>query len=148
MENTIQILPMTADILPQITQLERLCFADPWSADSFAGETQNPLAVYFVAMQENQALGYIGMHHILDEGHITNVAVHPDQRRRGVARMLAEALIVYAMENALRLLTLEVRRSNLGAIALYSGLGFVPVGMRPRYYRHPTEDAILMTLEF
>jgi len=147
MADKIQILPMTAGMAPQIAALERVCFADPWSEDSFAGELQNPLAVYFAALMDDEVIGYIGMHHILDEGHITNAAVSPGRRRRGVARKLVEALIGYARENGLCLLTLEVRRSNEAAIALYGGLGFVPVGVRPGYYRRPAEDAILMTKE-
>jgi ribosomal-protein-alanine N-acetyltransferase len=88
------------------------------------------------------------MHHIVDQGHITNLAVSPDCRRRCVARMLMQELICYCRERSVLLLTLEVRASNMAALALYGSLGFVRAGLRKGYYTHPKDDALLLTLYF
>ena len=101
-------------------------------------------AVFFVAVGEDGAVrGYVGMHHILDEADITNVAVFPAARRQGVGRALIQAVADYAAKQALVRVTLEVRASNAAAIALYEGFGFVQDGRRPRFYSDPTEDALL-----
>ena len=90
-------------------------------------------------------LGYVGMMYVLDEGYISNVAVAPEARRRGVGRALITELLRRADEKALAFVTLEVRPSNEAAIALYSAFGFEPVGRRKNYYDKPSEDALLMT---
>ena len=141
----IAIRPMDADATVQIAELEKRCFADPWSFASLLYELENPSAVYLSAVMEETVLGYVGMHHIVDEGHITNLAVDPAHRRRGIGALLLRALIAKAREREMTLLTLEVRASNRAAIALYGGFGFVPEGLRARYYRNPTEDAVIMT---
>jgi ribosomal-protein-alanine N-acetyltransferase len=139
------ILPMERRHVETIAALERICFTEPWPAESFISELCNPLAVYFVAERDNAVLGYAGMHVILDEGHITNVAVSPEYRRHGVGRALCEALFHIAAQRALRLLTLEVRAGNYAAQDMYRKLGFVEVGRRAGYYTAPREDALLMT---
>ena len=134
---TVEVLSATH--IQAVAELETACFSDPWSADSLSEELCNPCARFLVALDGNTLVGYIGCHHIAGEGYITNVAVHPQHRRRGIARKLVAA----AMEqgNALSRLTLEVRESNIAAISLYQSLGFVKDGVRPRFYTHPTEDA-------
>ncbi len=133
------VTAFTATHLPAVTELERLCFSDPWSADALAEELNNPCARFLTALDGNTVVGYLGCHHIADEGFIANVAVHPSHRRRGIARELVAAAIEQG--SSLSRLTLEVRESNTAAIALYRSLGFVKDGVRPRFYTHPTEDA-------
>lgn len=140
--------PMTEADVPFLSSLERICFADPWSEQGFLEELDNPCAVFCVAHDAaGQVAGYVGMHHVADEGAITNVAVHPAYRRRGVARLLLTALRRYAAEHGVSRVMLEVRASNEAAIRLYESEGFTKDGVRPRFYTHPTEDAVLYSLE-
>lgn len=139
---------MTASHIPSLAALEAACFPDPWSAQALAEELSNPAAVFLVAVEGERVLGYVGMHHILDEGYIANIAVCPAARRQGVARRLLGALDAYGREHALARLTLEVRASNAPAIALYEGYGWVKDGVRPRFYAHPTEDAVIYSHYF
>ena len=139
---------MTKIHVQQVALLEKLCFSDPWSEKSVAGELENPLAYWLVAVEGDMVAGYIGSQTVLDETDMMNVAVHPDYRRKGIA----EALVM-ELENALkdlgsRRLTLEVRESNEPARKLYEKLGFVQVGKRPRYYRNPREDALILRKEW
>ena len=143
----LSIVPMDQTTVEAVYALECRCFSSPWSLNSLRGELANPRAVYYVAKRGGAVAGYIGLHHILDEGSITNVAVSPDIRRQGVGAALLEAVLRYADQSALRSLTLEVRASNAEAIGLYRKYGFAPVGLRRGYYAKPLEDAVLMTLE-
>lgn len=137
----VTVAAMAEEHVAALAELERLCFADPWSEAALAEELHNPCAAFLVAQCDGRVVGYVGCHHIAGEGYITNVAVHPDCRRQGVARqLLTEALSRW---QGLSRVTLEVRVSNAGAIALYEGLGFVCEGIRPRFYAHPTEDAAI-----
>lgn len=125
--------------------LDTLCFAAPWSEESFRQEvTGNDLALYLVAETDGTVVGYAGVWAILDEGHITNVAVHPDYRRRGVASALMEVLIKSCEEEGITCQTLEVRPSNQAALALYASFGFQPEGRRKGYYEDNGEDALIM----
>lgn len=142
------VRPMAADDLGQVAMLEQTCFPDPWSIQSLAYDLlANPQAVYYTAVRGNLVAGYTGLHHILDEGHIMNLAVSHAERRRGVGRCLLSALVAYAWENSLGFLTLEVRVSNGAALALYESFGFKREGLRTSYYKKPLEDAIIMTLK-
>ena len=147
MSGDIVIRPMDCQSIHQVAEIEKACFAEPWSLSSLLSELLNPHAVYLTAMRGQTVLGYLGMHHILDEGHITNLAVDPACRRQGVARILLTALIAHARERNFVFLTLEVRASNQAAIALYGGLGFTRAGLRKGYYKKPAEDAVIMTLD-
>ena len=142
----MQIIPMAAEHIAALAALERACFSDPWSESGLSEELDNPHAVFRVAVEDGVVLGYVGMHHLVDEGFITNVAVSPAARRRGVARALLAELAAYGREHALYRITLEVRVSNAPAIALYESLGFTRDGIRPRFYAHPTEDAAIYSL--
>lgn len=147
---SISVMEMTERNLDAVLGIENLSFASPWSKNSFLYELQeNKRAVYLAASEEERIIGYIGMWVILDEGHITNLAVHPDYRRHGVAWRLIETLTVTAADRGLARLTLEVRRTNFTAQQLYLKAGFVSAGVRPRYYRDNDEDALIMwkTLE-
>lgn len=134
--------------LEALARLEALCFSSPWSQNALREELSNPQAVFLVAEEGGQVAGYAGMHDILGEGYIANVAVFPAFRRKGIGARLMEAFIAYARQNALSLLTLEVRESNLTAIRLYTRFGFCLEGRRRRFYQDPTEDALIYTRRF
>ena len=145
----VRIVPMNADHLDEIAELEQVCFSTPWSRNMLVEELQNDCAAFLVALDDQgHVAGYAGLQVILDEGYITNVAVQPEYRRQGVAGQLLAVFLNFAKGNHLAFLTLEVRASNYGAIALYGGLGFRSVGRRKNYYEHPKEDALIMTKEF
>ncbi len=130
----------------QAIKLERICFSMPWSESMFISELNNPACSYFAAFNNGELIGYSGMLAVLDEGYISNIAVHPEHRRQGAGSALMNALIEKAAGKELAFLTLEVRESNTAAILLYEKFGFVRVGKRRGYYERPKEDAVLMTL--
>lgn len=135
------ITPMQEHHLSALAQVEQACFAHPWSEQGLRSELGN--GIFLVAEREGAVLGYVGCQTVLDEGYITNVAVLPAYRRQGVAQALLSTL--HARATHLAFVTLEVRASNQPAIALYEQFGYQPVGVRKRFYTHPTEDALLMT---
>jgi len=141
----MRITSMTVDNVKEVEKLEAECFDTPWSLDSLVEELSNPMAIFRVAYLDDTLVGYAGMHHIIDEGYLTNVAVSAAHRRRGVARALLEELIGYGEENDLRTISLEVRPSNEAAISLYRDLDFEDAGRRKDFYRNPTEDALILT---
>ncbi len=140
---------MNTSHIPQVEEIERACFPDPWSKKLLEDLLAEEHALTLAAVAGDGAvLGYVSLSWVLDEGYINNVAVRPDCRRMGIATALLEALRRQGLEKGLSFLTLEVRESNRGARALYAGLGFAEAGQRRGYYLHPKEDAIIMTLEF
>ncbi|NLZ43973.1 MAG: ribosomal protein S18-alanine N-acetyltransferase [Clostridia bacterium] len=143
----VAVEPMQLKDLPEILIIERLSFPIPWSKQAFLHELNNEFALYLVARENLAVCGYIGMWLIVDEGHITNLAVHPAYRRRGIGRLLLKSLIQAGKRYGLRRLTLEVRRSNLAAQKLYMEFGFTTVGVRSRYYLDNHEDALIMWKE-
>ena len=144
----MNIVPMNEHHVPQIAQLERECFADPWSQQSIASELHNPLSLWLVAQEGQTLLGYVGSQTCLDETDMMNIAVSPASRRQGVARALIEALVSALRERGSKQLTLEVRASNGPARQLYESLGFLQVGLRKNYYRNPKEDALILRKEW
>ena len=144
----IEITEMNAVHVPQVAELERICFADPWSEKSVASELENKWALWLVALEENNVVGYIGSQTSIDETDVMNVAVHPDFRRKGIAEKLIEQLVAELKGRGSHALMLEVRASNAPAIALYEKLGFVQVGCRKNYYRNPKEDALILRKEW
>jgi ribosomal-protein-alanine N-acetyltransferase len=142
----LTVVPMAGRHLDALAGLERLCFSEPWTRAGLAAELGSSTAVFAAAEISGETAGYAGMHRVLDECYMDNVAVFPQFRRRGVARALMEYLVARAREKNARFLTLEVRASNAAAIALYETLGFREAGRRRDFYRAPTEDALLMTL--
>lgn len=136
-------------MLPQILEIERACFSDPWTLPILQGQlSPSPGHIFLAALEgEETVTGYAGLTHVLDEGCVTNVAVAPAWRRRGVAGALLDELERRARTLLkLAFLTLEVRFGNVPAIALYEKHGFAVVGRRRNYYEKPVEDAVLMTL--
>ena len=144
----IRILPMNASHVAQVAVLEKLCFTTPWSENSVAGELQNPLSLWLVAAEGDRVAGYVGSQSVMEESDMMNVAVHPDFRRQGIARLLIDELIRALKEKNCTSLSLEVRASNAPAIGLYEALGFSQVGKRPNYYRNPKEDALILRKEW
>lgn len=141
----VVIDPMRVRDLSDILKIERLSFTTPWSRGAFLSELlENDRAYYLVARCGERAVGYIGVWIIAGEGHITNVAVHPDFRRNGVGTRLLNAIGELAREKGASRLTLEVRRSNTSAQRLYAALGFESAGIRRGYYRDNNEDAVIM----
>lgn len=143
----VKIVPMAAEHLDRLEQLERMCFSRPWSKKMLAEELDNQCAAFLVAVEPEteKAVGYAGLLVVADEGYITNVAVDPSCRRQGVAAQLLQVFDNFAKGNHLAFLTLEVRPSNAAAIALYGGFGFREVGRRRNYYDLPKEDALILT---
>ena len=150
LKKQVRIVPMTHEHLDEVEALERVCFSTPWSRNMLAEELDNAMSAYLVALDtaDGSVVGYAGLLVVADEGYITNVAVRPESRRGGVAGALLDVFMNFARGNHLAFLTLEVRASNYGAIALYGSRGFRGVGRRANYYEHPKEDAIIMTREF
>ena len=142
------IVPMDRSHIPQIAALERECFSTPWTENMLEDALFDSQASFIVAEAEDGSiLGYAGLHVIVDEGYIDNIAVEEAARRHGVASALLDVYCRFGAVN-LAFLTLEVRKSNAPAIALYEKFGFQQAGLRPGYYQHPREDAVIMTREF
>ena len=135
---------MTAADVDAVHAIDLASFALPWSRDAFEKEAENNCARYLVLCEDGVPVAYAGVWFVLDEGQITNIAVHPDYRRQGLGRAVTEALLQAARERKLEQIALEVRVSNEAAIALYKALGFESVGKRKNFYRHPSEDALVM----
>jgi ribosomal-protein-alanine N-acetyltransferase len=132
--------------LDDVARLEQVCFSQPWTRAQLQEELSNNLARVFVAVEDDgSVLGYGGLHYVLDEAEVTNIAVFPEARRKGAARMILDAMDSFCTAGGMAFLTLEVRVSNEAAIALYRGAGLQQVGLRKRFYSRPTEDALLLT---
>lgn len=134
--------------IAQVAELEKICFADPWSEKSIASELENPLSYWLVALEGSTVAGYAGSQTVLGETDMMNVAVRPEFRRQGIAEALILALIDGLKARQSHCLTLEVRDSNAPARALYEKLGFLEVGRRKNYYRNPGEDALILRKEW
>lgn len=141
------IRKMTQHDINSVLEIEEASFPVPWSHDSFMSEIRNPLALYLVVEEGPLIQGYGGVWKIFDEAHITNVAVHPRARKRGVGEMLMNRIIEVMILQGVIWLTLEVRPSNDSARNLYERLQFRQVGVRKGYYSDNGEDAIIMTKE-
>ena len=134
--------------VPQIAELEKLCFHDPWSQNSIASEVNNKLSLWLVAVEDEQVVGYVGSQTVLGETDMMNIAVHPEFRKKGIATALITQLISTLVQQGSHSLMLEVRASNDPAISVYKSLDFVEVGRRKNYYRNPREDALILRKEW
>ncbi len=147
----IHIEPMTVADLPEILPIEAVSFGLPWTQEIFERELgRGSLSELLVARVPDSGVppplvGYLCAWVVTDELHINNIAVEPRWRRRGVATALLREVLSRGRAREARRAFLEVRISNLGAQALYQKLGFLPTGVRRRYYSHPVEDAVIMT---
>jgi ribosomal-protein-alanine N-acetyltransferase len=145
MKTNYKTRKMLVEDLEAVLLLENSCFSVPWSKESFYKElTENTLAHYTVIEIDNKIVGYGGTWDIMDEGHITNIAVDPNFRQRGLGFELVKVMVDQAVKRKLNVMTLEVRKSNTPAIKLYEKLGFIIAGIRPKYYSDNQEDALIM----
>ena len=142
------IVPMDESHIPQVEEIERTCFPDPWSRKLLEDLLRDERTVSLAAVGGDGAvLGYVSLSWVLDEGYLNNIAVRPACRRQGVAGALLEDLHRTAEEKGLSFLLLMVRASNLPAQSLYAKHGYTEAGRRKNYYLRPREDAIYMKLE-
>ncbi len=139
---------MTLDDVAAVHRIESASFPVPWPDYAFRQELQtNRLAHYVVVRAGEETVGYGGLWLMVDEAHVTTIAVLPQWRRHGIGGRLLVELMRISRELGARLMTLEVRLSNGPARALYQQFGFHPVGVRPRYYSDNGEDALILTTE-
>jgi len=142
------VVPMGEGDLDAVVEIERVSFKSPWGRDVFLEEAAREWAHVWVVRppEGGRAVGFVNFWLVRDEIHILNVAIAPAERRKGYAAELLRQLVTFAWKHKVRYLTLEVRRSNQGAIKLYKSFDFKPIGVRPRYYSDDREDAIVMLL--
>lgn len=142
----IAIHPMTLADLDGVMEVERLSYLTPWSRDAFYSEILQSYTVYLVAKDGDKIVAIGGMHVVWEDAHVTNIAVHPLYRGRGLGEWMMRELIERAQQRGARRMTLEVRASNLTAQNLYRKMGFVtaPGAVRKGYYTDTNEDAIVM----
>jgi len=142
------VRPMHIDDLQNILEVERASFATPWSLDAFKAELKdNEYARYLCLELEGQVIGYMGLWFILDEGHITNIAITPNHRGQHWGEFLMRSVMGKMVEQGMERMTLEVRVSNRPAQSLYKRLGFAIAGIRKGYYADTGEDAMIMWAE-
>jgi len=137
---------MKEEDINEILDISSLSFSVSWSKNSYIQELTNPVARYLVAKIDNKVIGFIGTWIVLDESHITNIAVHPNHRKQGIASKLVEELLYYCKTQGCISYTLEVRSSNKAAKSLYEKYNFKQDGVRKGYYEDNKEDAIIMWL--
>lgn len=138
----------TPDDAEAIFEVEQACFSMPWSLTAIEAELDEDMQeqrLYLVAEEEGQIVAYAGAWLVLDEGQITNIAVIPEARRQGIGAMITRKLMRLLFEASMNEIFLEVRLSNLGALAMYRRLGFTVKGIRKNYYTEPVEDAYIMS---
>ena len=145
----MEIVRMNAAHVAQVAAIEKECFGrEGWSERSVSGELTNDLALWLVAVEGDTVAGYVGSQTVCGETDMMNVAVTAGYRRQGIAEKLVNALVDELKKIESHCLTLEVRASNAPAQALYEKLGFQQVGLRPRYYQNPREDALILRKEW
>ena len=138
----MHIKKFEAQYLHDVCEIEKICFSAPWSKQDLSAQINSETSHFLVAVDDDDtAVGYMGLQIFSGEGYVTNVAVLPQYRKQGIA----ESLILEQLKNEMDFITLEVRKSNAPAIRLYSKTGFETVGVRPRFYSNPDEDAVIMT---
>lgn len=144
MNNDFKIYPMDKYSINSILNINELSFPISWSLESLQSELDNKFAKYVVLKKGNSIVGYGGMWLIIDEAHITNIAVHPKARGNGAGNIIVEALFRICRKQKVTAITLEVRSSNFAAINLYEKYGFEKEGLRKHYYEDNGEDAVIM----
>ena len=146
-QNCYEFRPMLSSDIDYVHALENEIFVSPWSKHSFEVEVQLPFSHSYVVQDNNKIIAYIVSWVVEDELHITNVAVHSQYRRRGIASWLLKYMIDVAMKSTCKQIDLEVRKSNEEAIRLYQRFGFQVIGVRKNYYTSEHEDALVMNLK-
>ena len=142
----VSIEPMKFSHVPSVVAIEKQVYSSPWSEHAFINEIlDNGFASYYVLLIDGEVAGYTGIWVILDEAHITTLAISPPWQGKGFGRSLVEHVIAEAAKKGATRITLEVRISNLKAQSLYKKLGFAACGVRPNYYTD--EDALVMWLD-
>lgn len=140
----IEIRELQKQDIDQISEIEKRCFSDPWSRESFEEVLTSPSFLCLVVLLDGKIAGYVVIIIAADECEIVNVATDISFRRQGIASKLLESVFALSKTNKVRAYYLEVRESNATAKGLYSKYGFVEIGIRKKYYKNPVEDAILM----
>lgn len=143
----IKVVHFDESHIDGVVEIEKECFSAPWSEASVRAELDNENAHFLVAVSGENVVGYIGVHEIVGEAYIANVAVRNSYRCRGIASALLEAAENGALERGCVFISLEVRKSNVPAISLYKKRGYTVRGERKNFYSDPTEDGIIMTLD-
>lgn len=146
--SVVRIHPMTESDVDGIEEIEKECFSEPWSREGIKSELSNETARFFVAYYMGEIAGYLGMHIVLDECYIANIAVKEKFRRMGIGNALLIKGEERAKEENCAFISLEVRVSNEKAIALYRKRGYNEMGERKNFYSSPTENALIMTKDF
>lgn len=145
----VKIRPMVLEDLPQVIKIERESYRSPWSLDDFVREiTMNTRAQYFVVVEDDEVVGFVGTWLLADEGHITNIAVTTEKRGKGYGKLLTLEAIKSLQERQASYIILEVRVSNEKAINLYKSVGFRIIQLRKGYYMDTNEDAFVMIKDF
>lgn len=137
--------PLRFEHLRQMAQIEREAFDMPWSEAMFIPEVEDENARYVVGVRGDEVICYGGFHKVLDEAHITNIAVKASERGKGIGKLLMSELIARAKSDGVRHITLEVRDDNTAAINMYLSFGFKVEGIRKKYYSNKY-DALIMWL--
>jgi ribosomal-protein-alanine N-acetyltransferase len=141
---TLRLVALEESHLAAILEIEKLSNSSPWSEKSFRNELDHPHGIFLVAMLDGQVAGYGGVWLVIDEAHITTVAVAPEHRRKGIGQAIMKGLLERAAERGATCSTLEVRAGNAEAIAMYERLGYAKSAVRKRYYPDNREDALVM----
>jgi ribosomal-protein-alanine N-acetyltransferase len=144
-QTRLHIRPMTADDLDAVLAIEQESFPTPWRREHFEHELLTPHSFPFVAESNGMIAGYVCLMSLFEEAQILDIAVAPEQRERGMARLLMDHAISVAREKKAEVLALEVRASNIAAITLYERCGFIRTGLRSKYYEG-VDDAVLMEM--
>jgi len=145
MSNNILITCFSKEHIKPVAEIESICFSSPWSDNSLENELQNPISFFVVALINENVAGYGSFRNICGLGFINNIATHPSFRKLGVASAIMECLEENAKSHDVEYLTLEVRQSNVPAIALYEKFGFINLGIRKNFYTKPEENALILT---
>lgn len=139
--------PLKFEHLQQMAEIEREAFDQPWTVNMFIPEVENENAHYVVGVRGDEVICYGGFHKILDEAHITNIAVKKGERGRGTGKFLMSELLARAKMLGVKSVTLEVRSDNIPALNMYESFGFTVEGVRRKYYNN-MYDALIMWLSF
>jgi [ribosomal protein S18]-alanine N-acetyltransferase len=146
-QKRVEIVPMRAADLDEVHEIERLSFKHPWPRQVFVEELHRDWGHIDLVRTGGRTVGFCNYWLVRDEVHILNIATHPDARRQGHAARLLQHVLEFSRRHGCRYVTLEVRRSNAGAIKLYRSYGFRAIGVRPKYYVEDNEDAVVMLLD-